>query len=202
MGTRNLTCVYMDGEYRVAQYGQWDGYPEGQGVVCLDFLKRMKEEKFKEELLKRPFVPAGYIEGILTALGSGDGLMSHEQSAIFESRFPEFHRNTAAEILKRIMDGRVGKYLPNELDFAADSLYCEWAYVIDFDKRTFEVYEGFNKEPLTEDDRFFFLERKSRDVSSWISEEYHPVKLVKSWSLDDLPSEEDFLNTFKEEEKE
>lgn len=31
MGTRNLTAVYLDGQYKVAQYGQWDGYPEGQG---------------------------------------------------------------------------------------------------------------------------------------------------------------------------
>lgn len=26
MGTRNLTVVYIDGKYKVAQYGQWDGY--------------------------------------------------------------------------------------------------------------------------------------------------------------------------------
>ena len=25
MGTRNLTAVYLDGQYKVAQYGQW-GY--------------------------------------------------------------------------------------------------------------------------------------------------------------------------------
>lgn len=31
MGTRNLTAVYLDGQYKVAQYGQWDGYPEGRG---------------------------------------------------------------------------------------------------------------------------------------------------------------------------
>ena len=33
MGTRNLTAVYLDGQYKVAQYGQWDGYPEGQGIA-------------------------------------------------------------------------------------------------------------------------------------------------------------------------
>ena len=38
MGTRNLTVVFMDGEYKVAQYGQWDGYPEGQGITCFNFL--------------------------------------------------------------------------------------------------------------------------------------------------------------------
>ena len=51
MGTRNLTIVYVDGEYKVAQYGQWDGYPEGQGATCLDFLRNKMDEKiFREEL--------------------------------------------------------------------------------------------------------------------------------------------------------
>ncbi len=58
MGTRNLTCVYLDGKCKVAQYGQWDGYPEGQGVTCLNFLRdEMVEPKFREELRKRQFAP-------------------------------------------------------------------------------------------------------------------------------------------------
>ena len=30
MGTRHLIAVQLDGEYKIAQYGQWDGYPEGK----------------------------------------------------------------------------------------------------------------------------------------------------------------------------
>ena len=41
MGTRNLTIVKHNGEYKVAQYGQWDGYPEGQGVMALEFARRI-----------------------------------------------------------------------------------------------------------------------------------------------------------------
>lgn len=49
MGTRNLTAVYLDGQYKVAQYGQWDGYPEGQGITVLTFLRdKMDLELFKE----------------------------------------------------------------------------------------------------------------------------------------------------------
>lgn len=199
MGTRNLTCVYLDGEYKVAQYGQWDGYPEGQGVTCLNFLMDdMVEPKFREKLRKRQFAPEGYVKGIYDAFGAKDGFISIERADMLGEEFPQFSRNTAAEILKMIMDDEIGDYLQNSLDFAADSLFCEWAYVIDLDKRTFEVYEGFNQEPLTEDDRFFFLEEKSYKEHRG-EDQYHPVKLIKSWSLDELPTKEEFLGAFKEE---
>lgn len=38
MGTRHLICVFFQGKWVVAQYGQWDGYPEGQGVKIYRFL--------------------------------------------------------------------------------------------------------------------------------------------------------------------
>ena len=51
MGTRNLTMVISQEKTKVAQYGQWDGYPEGQGVKILSILKKvdMSELKKKEE---------------------------------------------------------------------------------------------------------------------------------------------------------
>ena len=38
MGTRHLICIFYRGEWVVAQYGQWDGYPEGQGFKLYRFL--------------------------------------------------------------------------------------------------------------------------------------------------------------------
>ncbi len=32
MGTRHLIIVYYKGKYRIAQYGQWDGYPSGKQI--------------------------------------------------------------------------------------------------------------------------------------------------------------------------
>ena len=39
MGTRHLILVYYKGKYHIAQYGQWDGHPRGQGVTVLGFVR-------------------------------------------------------------------------------------------------------------------------------------------------------------------
>lgn len=202
MGTRNLTCVYLDGEYKVAQYGAWDGYPDGQGLTCLEFLRNtMHEEKFQEKLRSILYASEDYIKGVLDAFGEISGFLTIDKSNMVKKYYPQFHRDTAADVLKLIETTDIVAYLENNITFAADSMFCEWAYVIDFDKRTFEVYEGFNQKPLTEEDRFFFLEDKAYKERRG-EDQYHPVKLVKSWSLDELPTEDEFLNAFKEEEEE
>ncbi|KAI1759222.1 hypothetical protein GGR53DRAFT_514291 [Hypoxylon sp. FL1150] len=38
MGTRHLICIRINRQWVVAQYGQFDGYPTGQGVRLFDFL--------------------------------------------------------------------------------------------------------------------------------------------------------------------
>ena len=74
-------------------------------------------------------------------------------------------------------------------------MFCWWAGVIERDKITFEGYGGFGKEPLAEQDRFYFL----KDLEN---RGYGGVKLAAEWSLDSLPSDEDFLAAFKSEDEE
>ena len=59
MGTRNLTCVFADGKYVVAQYAQWDGNPSGQGKTALNFLRNANHAEFKKKLavLSNPDLP-------------------------------------------------------------------------------------------------------------------------------------------------
>lgn len=55
MGTRNLTMVVKNKKTKVAQYGQWDGYPSGQGRTILEFLKTRDLKKFADQLEKVSF---------------------------------------------------------------------------------------------------------------------------------------------------
>ena len=49
MGTRNLTTVIKNSETKVAQYGQWDGYPGGQGLTALKFLLKTDLSEFSKK---------------------------------------------------------------------------------------------------------------------------------------------------------
>lgn len=49
MGTRNLTVVINNGKPCIAQYGQWDGYPQGQGYTIFDFLSNADLSQFRKK---------------------------------------------------------------------------------------------------------------------------------------------------------
>ena len=199
MGTRHLIAAKVDGEYKLAQYGQWDGYPEGQGVAVLDFLvNKMDRDAFLAALRNCHFVDwQKDVAPELVRFGADPD--DHYSIRLddyhrFTAAHPEWSRDTGAKILDEIQS-RGGCGLKNDLYFAADSLFCEWAYVLDFDAGTFEVYEGFNKLPLSDRDRFYFLEEKAEG-------DYHPVRLRDAWLMCDLPqTKEDFLASFKEDEE-
>ena len=164
MGTRNLTIAIVDGHVKIAQYGQWDGYPTGVGMSIQEFLKSTLSldnglEKMKCNLK--------YLEWFTKEDNLDD---------LDIKKFPQLSRDTGAEILSHVFNALVTKVVDYS-SFACESLFCEYAYVLDFDKETVEVYKGFNKSPLTETDRFFYLQKEPPEDG------YYPVRLFKAFSF-------------------
>jgi hypothetical protein len=198
MGTRNLTCVVMGGEFKVAQYGQWDGYPSGQGVTALQFLHDLVDnhrlEKFKQ-IIKHNVteISEDTHNGYWVEAGADPSLgwVSMDISDRFKNKHPELSRDTGAKILDYILENKGGE-IKLSTEFAADSLFCEWCYVIDLDKDNFEVYKGFNTQDLDESEKFYHLTDKNN--------EYRPVALSASFPFNNLPSSEDFVNHFKQDD--
>ena len=208
MGTRNLTCIVKDGQYQVAKYCQWDGYPEGQGLKILKYLRSLNLDKLKENL--KYVIPFNYdnYNKRLIEFGVPEedleknfvGYETYQKIEEYLKLQPSISRDTGADILKLITETNKDIEIHNDLDFAADSLFCEWCYVIDFDKNTFEVYKGFNEEPLKESERFHFLQDKCKLQKSF-DDIYYPVKFIKLYYLDSLPTEKEFLNDLVKEEE-
>lgn len=193
MGTRNLTMVAKNGKIVVANYGQWDGYPDGNGLNILSFARNFDKEFFSKQIDKVvDVVKSDYIKN---RFGVEVDDLSDEQNELLFKENPHFSRDTGAAILSVINDNKADVLLTlNKESFAADSLFCEWAYVIDLDKDTLEVYEGFNKTPLEKSERFEYLSEKSENG-------YYPIRLVKKYSLLDLPTNNDFLNDLKSDDE-
>lgn len=186
MGTRNLTMVISKGEFKIAQYGQWDGYPEGQGSTVLSFLNECDIDLFRKKLDRCRFIENSErkqkeIENFLKKIGSKNGWLTSEQSEKYHKKYPFLTRDNGAGILYLIYnsedDGLL--WLNNSVDFASDSLFCEWAYLIDLDKNLLEIYRGFNTEPLEPKQRFSNMKGEN---------DYQPIKMILSYSLYKLPT--------------
>lgn len=169
MGTRNLTIVIHEGKTKVAQYGQWDGYPEGQGKIVLKFLRRCDLNTFREKLNDVSFLTQKEVTILWDECEMKGDLSEH----------PELSRDTAANILQRVYDGSAVK-LWNRSKFVKDSLLCEWVYVIDLDQERFEIYTSSCKKPLTPKDRFYDGRFKKSKGSL--------VRIIGSYPLKGLPT--------------
>lgn len=115
MGTRHLICIFYKGRIAVAQYGQTDGYPAGAGVQILSFLKSPQNITNL-----RKGLPFTKLSSERLYMGSASIL---DQIADYTA--------TGCEV-------EVG----DDLHFAHDTLFCEWAYVVDLDKECLEAYKG------------------------------------------------------------
>lgn len=193
MGTRNLIIVIKNQEVKIAQYGNSSGYPE---VVGLDILNFISIERNLTELTNR-------LSKICFMHEDDEKLYRSLENKMYEGnleemkkaneeiseKFPLVVMDFGGKFLKEIIICDYEKILlKNSINFAKNSLYCEWAYVIDLDKDIFEVYKGSNLLNLSENERFFFLQDKT--------EKYKPVKLIKSYDFKNLPNQLEFVEEF------
>jgi hypothetical protein len=184
MGTRNLTCVVHGGQFKIAQYGQFDGYPAGQGSTILEFLHKFDRAQFEKKLALCRFANDVEDHAMLVALGKN-----------WLNKYPQMSREIAGEILQFVMGSDGELLLQDKSIFAADSVMCEWAYVVDLDKNVFEIYKGFNKSKAV--GRFAEME-----MPEWCHKEYFQVTLLKSYHLSELPTRDQFIADLVPQEEE
>jgi hypothetical protein len=132
MGTRNLTVVKnLVGETLVAQYGQWDGYPEYTGKSILEFISNPDNlSDLRAGIECTHFISDEKVDEIYNEVTNRAGVDAFKES------YPSLTRDVGWEIIK-IVSENINVPLVNSIDFAEDSLFCEGYYEIDFESNTF-----------------------------------------------------------------
>ncbi|MDR2223590.1 MAG: hypothetical protein LBE34_12800 [Flavobacteriaceae bacterium] len=156
MGTRSLTMVIdQDGQTKIAQYGQFDGYPSGVGVGVLKFL----QDKELTILLKNKLS----IVRFLDAKGKDKDFFENynknapEWSSQPDNRTPEqikwfesyIHRNICEEILTKVAESDDSEIiLINNEQTAKEDGWVEWSYVINFKENTLNIHYHIDTPPI------------------------------------------------------
>jgi hypothetical protein len=173
MGTRHLITIKKDGKIKVAQYGQWDGYPDGQGLDILKFLRnKIKVEELKHSLSKVRFLDR---EGIDKKFLEEYSKNAPEYSSSPDNRTDEqkfwfetfYSRDVGAKLLDNIISYDGEEIVLNEE--IEGKKWCEGFFTIDLDNMKYRV-------------------------------EFHDWD--ETFDINNLPDEDDFLSKFKDEDDE
>lgn len=184
MGTRGTFGFVIAGDEKLA-YNHWDSYPSGLGVDTLKFLRETDVDALKER--------AGHL--LLVDPESTPSKEERQHLAKYSNLSVSEQTDEDWYCLLRENQGNYEETLEAGVmidgsDFPLDSLFCEWAYIIDLDHEMLEVYKGFQNEPHKAGR---FAERASEGRDAYGGAKYYPVALVAAYPLRELPSDEDFV---------
>lgn len=122
MGTRHLqTVITKTGEVKVNQYGQWDGYPSGQGIDILNYLRNANLDKYQKNLEKIKKATQKQLDKV-------------NATENCPSVYPYLSRDCGSKIHKLIENGHVKFVVLASKDAEG---WCEGFYTIDFSTNSF-----------------------------------------------------------------
>lgn len=141
MGTRHIIKVRKNGKDWISQYGQWDGYPTGQGIDVMEFVRNESYLTWLGRHIDQgyivPITPdkmQGYIDRLLAFAGKDEDMIT-----IIEQMFTTsvFCRDAGAKCLMMY-----AKRLSRSLAVINEpSGWEEYMYTIDYDKEIVTVQE-------------------------------------------------------------
>jgi hypothetical protein len=134
MGTRNLTVVKdLQGTTKIAQYGQWDGYPSYSGIQALEFLRNKDWQALLQSKLDNvEFVSDEEVDQLYKQFETTDW-----ENKEFLNAYPGLHRDTGIGILAVVANSPDTIKTVDNTEFANDSLFCEGIYEVDFSTNKF-----------------------------------------------------------------
>lgn len=182
MGTRGLYGFRKNGEDKLT-YNHFDSYPDCLGDTMVRFCKETSIEELNEifdriVLVNEDDKPTK--AQILECAEYYNGSVSNQSIEDWYCLLREAQGNP--DVYKHGL-----KYMIDNHNFIKDSLFCEYAYIINLDANYLEFYVGFQEEPCE-------LNRYGTEEDNG----YYPCKLVALYPIApeymDKHSIEDYVN--------
>lgn len=196
MGTRGLLGFVIDGQLKAA-YNHFDSYPGGLGLGVLEFARQVTTtgaatahaERVRSLRVVSDETPvtAEDVEKLRQWTNGNVGGSVGDLPSWYQ-----LLRETQGDPEAILSAG----YLEDAASFAEDSLFCEWGYVLDFDRCVLEVYQGFQQQPPTEGrwavkDPTPTAEQVKRQER--LGHHYWPISRVAEFPFERLPEPEQFI---------
>ena len=183
MGTRGCIGVVVDGTFK-GSYNHFDSYPEALGVAMVEqaqtiardidryrvLAKELRLVDEDDKVSKDDFDKYRHLRG---ERSNGLSRSGHNPDTEWYSLL----RDMQGELVKSLEAG----VMLDGSTFPHDSLFCEFAYAVNFDDGTLEMYQGFQKDAAAIVGRF-----KDAPFSD---SGYGGVTLVGTFQLNDIPSD-------------
>lgn len=192
MGTRGLLAFAHDGEIKGA-YNHFDSYPSGLGHAVAQFVAKLPQNEIDEAGVQYADLKSKFKD--LVAVSEDEKPTEDQKLALLKYFSPQVSTGSSDEWYALLRDTQgdpqafldAGFYIDG-IGFAKDSLFCEWAYVIDLDREVVEVYKGFQNAPHASG-RFAGGEGQE----SFGGTRYYPVKLVREVTFETLAKVPDYF---------
>ena len=150
MSTRGAIGFEKDGNKKIT-YNHFDSYPTGLGVQVAEFVRTndIEDMRFYFDKIK------------MVKPDSKPSKANIQQYQRFLDMNVSDKTPTDWYCLLRHSQGDLNVYLHGGVthmidnhDFLNDSLFCEWAYIVNLDNETLDIYRGFQLDP---NDKFKYL---------------------------------------------
>lgn len=150
MGTRGLIGIRVGGQFH-GTYNHFDSYPEGLGEEVADFAANLNPAAL--ETFRGRAQALTWVDAKSTPTPEQiDRYKKFADEDVSSKKLTEWYVLLRAaqgvDTLKGIADGSLAHLIDNS-EFVKDSVFCEYAYILDLDRAVLEFYKGFQREPQT-----------------------------------------------------
>lgn len=207
MGTRGAFGVIINEREKIA-YNHFDSYPDGKGVEVLGWLRNAIADDNLPVIRKLAEEARLVSDETPPTAKDKERLKPFTNLGVSEQSDDDWYcllRETQGDLQLTLESG----YIEDASNFPLDSLFCEWAYIIDLDNEVLEVYKGFQR-ALPEKGRWAGRPTELEDAESYRNHlkwceannrepfrpevsEYKAIEMIASYPFSDLPTDTQFI---------